>query len=71
MYIKFQDYTGTLQDGDVVLMSAEEFANGGKMLKDVPVAITPSGYEPVLHETDEERIAFAEELIQAALEDLV
>ena len=47
MYIKYKDYNGqTLQDGDSVLMSHEEFENGGNELKGVPLAITPFGEEP-------------------------
>lgn len=47
MYIRYADYTGKLAKGDVVLMSADEFANGGSKLKGVPIAITPDGKEPV------------------------
>lgn len=47
MYIKYADYTGKLAKGDIVLMSAAEFANGGDKLTGVPVTITPDGKEPI------------------------
>lgn len=48
MYIKFADYKGgKVAKGDIILMSAWEFANGGNLLKGIPVAITPDGSEPV------------------------
>ena len=47
MYIAYKDYKGKLAKGDMVLMSAAEFAAGGNKLKGVPVAITPDGKEPV------------------------
>lgn len=54
MYIKFIDYNGqVLEEGDSVLMSHDEFVNGGKNLKGVPLTITPDGSEPV--EMDEIR----------------
>ena len=46
MYIKYADYDGVLNDGDIVLMSHDEFVNGGKDLYGVPVCITPDGSEP-------------------------
>lgn len=46
MYIKYGNYKGNLQAGDTVLMSAVEFAAGGKNLTGVPVTITPDGKEP-------------------------
>lgn len=46
MYIKYSDYTEGIEEGDSVLMSAEEFVNGGKNLVNVPVTITPYGEEP-------------------------
>lgn len=46
-YIKYADYKGQeLAEDECVLMSKEEFDNGGKELKGVPVAITPDGEEP-------------------------
>lgn len=48
MYIKFADYNNAtiLNSGDSVLMSLDEFENGGKNLIDVPVTITKDGNEP-------------------------
>ncbi len=47
MYIKYADYTGKLAKGDIVLMSAAQFANGGDKLTGVPVTITPDGKPPI------------------------
>ena len=47
MYIKYADYKGKLAKGDMVLMSAAEFANSGNKLTGVPVTITPYGLPPV------------------------
>ena len=47
MYIKYADFHGQdLNDGDSVLMSLEEYRNGGKDLLDVPTTITKTGEEP-------------------------
>lgn len=55
MYIKYADYQPDMQlgDDDSVLMSLQEFLDGGKDLEDVPVTITPDG-EPPAEETEEE-----------------
>lgn len=55
MYIKYADYQPDMQlgDDDSVLMSLQEFLDGGKDLEDVPVTITPDG-EPPVEETEEE-----------------
>lgn len=55
MYIKYADYQPDMQLGenDSVLMSLQEFLNGGKDLEDVPVTITPDG-EPPAEEMEEE-----------------
>lgn len=55
MYIKYADYKPGMQLGenDSVLMSLQEFLNGGKDLENVPVTITPDG-EPPAEETEEE-----------------
>lgn len=55
MYIKYADYQPDIQlgDDDSVLMSLQEFLDGGKDLEDVPVTITPDG-EPPTEETEEE-----------------
>ena len=42
-----------LGDDDSILMSLQEFLDGGKDLEDVPVTITPDG-EPPVEETEEE-----------------
>ena len=62
MYIKYADYTGKLAKGDIVLMSAVEWVNSGKLLKGVPVTITPDGKEPV--ETTEQPEPIQPEPIQ-------
>lgn len=48
MYIKYADYQPDVQlgDDDSVLMSLQEFLDGGKDLEDVPVTITPDGEPP-------------------------
>ena len=54
MYIKFTDYNGQeLEQCDSVLMSHEEFVNGGKDLRGVPLTITPDGSEPKEEVLDE------------------
>lgn len=55
MYIKYTNYKLGMQLGenDSVLMSLQEFLDGGKDLEDVPVTITPDG-EPPVEETEEE-----------------
>ena len=55
MYIKYANYQPDMQlgDDDSVLMSLQEFLDGGKDLEDVPVTITPNG-EPPAEETEEE-----------------
>lgn len=56
MYVKYADFTGTLNEGDILLMSAAEFAAGGKDVMGVPVTITPDGSEPVENLEDPEMI---------------
>jgi len=46
MYIKYKDFKGMLQEDEMLLMSHDEFINGGKDITGVPVAITPDGDEP-------------------------
>lgn len=55
MYIKYADYKPGMQleENDSVLMSLQEFLDGGKDLEDVPVTITPNG-EPPAEEMEEE-----------------
>ena len=52
MYIKFTDYNGQLTDGDILLMSHDDFVNGGKLIMGVPICVTPDGDEP--KEVDDE-----------------
>ena len=48
MYIKFKDYKGQeLDKEDSILMSHDEFVNGGNTLRGVPLTITKDGSEPV------------------------
>ena len=56
MYIKYADYQPGMQlgDDDSVLMSLQEFLDGGKDLEDVPVTITPDGEPPA--DTDEDDV---------------
>lgn len=52
MYIKYADYNGqALSSSDSVLMSLDEYRNGGKNLTGVPVTVTLNGEEPT--ETEE------------------
>lgn len=55
MYIKYEDYQPDMQlgDDDSVLMSLQEFLDGGKDLEDVPVTITSDGNPPIDTDTDE------------------
>ena len=46
MYIKYKDYKGTLNEDEVLLMSHQEFVDGGDKVKGVPVTVTPNGSEP-------------------------
>ena len=48
MYIRYTNYKTGMQLGenDSVLMSLQEFLDGGKDLEDVPVTITPDGEPP-------------------------
>ena len=52
MYIKLKDYNGTLKDGYILLMSHNEFVNGGKDILGVPICVTPNGEEPKEVEID-------------------
>ena len=55
MYIRYTNYKTGMQLGenDSVLMSLQEFLDGGKDLEDVPVTITPDGNPPIDTDTDE------------------
>ena len=46
-YVKYSNFKGALQEGEILLMSHSEFENGGKDVKNVPVCITPLGEEPI------------------------
>ena len=65
MYVKYVDYQPSMQlgDDDSVLMSLQEFLDGGKDLEDVPVTITPEG-EPPAEETEEEPDVSEEEVAE-------
>jgi len=58
MYIKYVDFKGSLNEDETLLMSHDEFVNGGKMIEGVPVAVTPYGEEPI--EQDEDIYALME-----------
>lgn len=47
-YIPYREYKAgmTLGKDVMVLMSHDEFVNGGSKLRGVPLAITPDGSEP-------------------------
>lgn len=45
-YIRYTEFKGTIEDNEIILMSHDEFVNGGKNLKNVPVCVTPDGNEP-------------------------
>jgi hypothetical protein len=49
-YIKYKDFTGKLNEDEILLMSHDEFVSGGKDFIGVPVCITPDGNEPVEQE---------------------
>lgn len=53
MYVKYKDFNGILKVGDILLMSHQEFVDGGKDLINIPVTITKDGEEPVLVEGSE------------------
>lgn len=55
MYIKYTNYKSGMQlgDDDSVLMSLQEFLDGGKDLEDVPVTITPDGNPPTDIDNDD------------------
>ena len=63
MYIKYADYQPDMQlgDDDSVLMSLQEFLDGGKDLEDVPVTITPDGEPPADTDDAEEEFEIDEE----------
>ena len=46
-YIKYADWNrGELPENGCLLMSAQEFVEGGKNITGVPITITPYGEEP-------------------------
>jgi len=51
-YIKYSEFTGVLQSDEMLLMSHDEFINGGKDITNIPVCVTPDGSEP--QEVDDE-----------------
>ena len=56
MYIKFTDYHGQLNAGDILLMSHDDFVNGGKAIMGVPICVTPSGDETQEVDDDNELV---------------
>lgn len=47
-YIKYADWNrGELPENGCILMSAQEFVEGGKDIAGVPITITPYGDEPI------------------------
>ena len=46
-YVKYSNFKGALQEGEILLMSHSEFENGGKDVKNVPVCVTQFGDEPI------------------------
>jgi len=53
MYIKYKDYNGQEVDkDDSILMGHDEFVNGGKDLRGVPLTITKDGSEPLDNDFD-------------------
>jgi len=64
MYIKYSDFTGVISESDILLMSRDEFINGGKGIKGVCISVTPDGNEPI--EVAEE-IAMTEPITQPEL----
>ena len=46
-YVKLKDFTGTLNEGEILLMSKKEFDEGGKEITDIPICVTPTGDEPI------------------------
>ena len=48
-YVKLVEYTGTLNEDEVLLLSAKEYLEkytNSDLLNGIPVAITPDGEEP-------------------------
>ena len=45
-YVKLSDFTGELQDDETLLMSLNEFNEGGKDIMNMPVCVTKTGEEP-------------------------
>ena len=54
MYVKYKNYLdgAKLNEGDMILMSHDEFINGGKDIENIPIAVTPDGSEPQEPEED-------------------
>ena len=53
MYIKLKDFTGKLNKEDVLLMSHDEFVEGGKEIIGIPVTVTSDGKDPVKVEVED------------------
>jgi len=52
-YVKYSEFTGTLQEDEILLMSHDEFEAGGKEVTNIPVCITFDGSEPKEEESHE------------------
>ena len=46
MYITYNNFTGTLQDGEVLLLSLEEMIAHKEEIKGLPICVTKDGSEP-------------------------
>ena len=46
MYIKWNDFTGILKDGNTLLLSGAEFAEHKAEIKGLPICVTADGSEP-------------------------
>lgn len=46
MYIKFKDFTGSVNEGEVLLLSLEEMKANKEAIKGIPVCVTLTGTEP-------------------------
>jgi hypothetical protein len=56
-YVKLKDFTGTLNEGEILLMSKKEFDDWGKDITGVPTCITLNGDEPeVFYDIDDENL---------------
>jgi hypothetical protein len=47
-YVNLKDYSGKLAENEILLMSHDEFEEGGKEIMNIPICVTSNGNEPVL-----------------------